>query len=547
MLALLLSLERNLRHMWQAFLAARFWRGRGWPVLVWLLTASLGVGMVYWAGVRWGPGATTDGLIYLTVARNLRWLGRAVVLQPGHRWETVTLWPPGYPLSIAGFLPLAERLFPQAPRGLWDPPEAAARAAWLLHMTALAVLLALAVREVHRVTRHPLPTAGLALLVATAFPVLRMYTWVHSETVFLVQMFLAAWSLQAWVETPASRRRAVLTGLLAAWAVAVRWVGVAMVPWMLTVYLTQARGRRDRVALLAFLAAAGLPVAGLVLATVLASGAVTGRTPGWYPPRYADWLRAARTVAEWVQPPFQELPDALWFLRAGMVLAAALGVILAGVWALRRDPVDRDEAARYRAFLFLWSAWVLWYWTVFLASRTVLEPKVELKLRLLVPVYVPLLLLVGVAAWVLVRERWWLVPLVLLAWLHLLRTARAYDDFYIPLWHRRGAAWRTAALQTTDLWPALRRVPPQVAFYTNKWVVVDFYTARPTYPLLSSTSLKDLKETCALFVLVGDPDQDRQVIAWSQTLARQGFPQWGRWPVAVVHRTPNAGCPIAKP
>ena len=123
-----------------------------------------------------------------------------------------------------------------------------------------------------------------------------------------------------------------------------------------------------------------------------------------------------------------------------------------------------------------------------------------------------------------------------------MRVNKAYDAFYLRKWHKGGASWRVAAYQQAPFWGALRDLPPEVAFYTNKWVVVDFYTGHPTRPLLHPPPVEEVRGTCAVYVLLGNTRLDRQLAALVEDFRRAGFPLWGQWEMATVFVPPGSTC-----
>ncbi len=552
----------RLQRLWERLHKARLWQRPFWAWLAWALGSLLADGLVYWSGQRWGLAATTDGLTYLILARNWYRFGVIGFARPEGGWQIITLWPPGYPLALAAVLGLG-----------WQPVE---RAAWVLNLVLVSALLALVARAVFAVTRHAWPTLALTVALAVAYPLLHIYAWVRAETLFLVQLLLAGWALAAWQEHP-SARKAVLVGLLAAWAVTVRWVAVAFVPWAAWVAwaehhrIVPAERRRQAIA---FALAAGLPIAGLFLATRVASGAMAQRRVAWHPPSPANWWRLVETLAGWVTLPFRHLSPASTVGRAAALVLLATGVV---VLAYRRGQMSTEP--RVRAWRWLARRWGLWipvYFGVLVAAISLVAPFVWLKLRLLLPIFVPLVLLVGVAAWRLLSPRWWSAGLLLVVWLSWLRLAKAYDVFYARKWHNQGGGWRSEVVQTSPLWAAVRHLPEQVLLYSNQERVLAFYTDRPAHLLTGQPPMKHgqaldcdpitgrcrplagytqpdqwaallaqhLQGRCAAIVIVGDPTQEPRLEPTVADL-RAHFPLVWQAPTAgLIFAAPAASCPL---
>ena len=539
-------LYRWTEQAWLRFAFAPWWQHPGWVLLGIGLGVMLGVGLVYWSGARWGPGATTDGLTYLILARNLQRFKAVGFLTPSGGWEPVTLWPPGYPLAIRALMPFTHGDAVQAVR-------------WL-SLAFLALLVALVAREVYEATHHAFPTVAVTLWAATAFPILRMYAWIHSEEIFLVQILLASWAVTAWLRRP-SYRRAVLAGLLAAWATSTRWIGVVFVPWMLTAFYLG--GGREAIRskmrqVLAFLLAAGVPIGALFWATKVASGNVASRKIGWHPPSAAKWRVAAQTVVGWVTPPFREYTDAQLALRAAIILGAAALLVAVALYRLRHaSPGEPGHAQKF--FLQRWAAWVLWYIPTLIVAITLVAPQVWMHLRILSPAFLGLLLLVGVAAWGLLARRWWGALLLLVLFVQVMRVNKAYDSFFLVYkWHRQGALLRSATYQKAEIWSLLRALPPEVTFYSSKWRETYYYTDRPAYALDANIPrtpedfrqlAHQLQGTCTALVVVtiyNSPEQDPNTRALIQGLTAY-FPLWRQVEGGLVFTAPAPSCPQAFP
>ncbi len=538
-----LGIWSRLQREWQRLREMAVWRWGGWAVAVALGAAALAVGLVYRSGQQWGPGATTDGLTYMLLARNLRRFGAVGFLRPGGGWEPVTLWPPGYPLLMAWFMRFTQGNEVQAAR-------------WV-NLIFLGALVGLLVRELWATLRHVFPVALATLWLATAFPLLRMYAWVHSEAVFLVQVLLVAWAMAAWRRSP-TMRRAVLTGLLVAWAVTVRWIGVALFPWVLSVTWWWVRRRpalRQRLwpQAVGFLAAAGVPVVALLWASRTASGKLASRTVGWHPPSAAKWHRAAETVVSWVTPPFQKFSTTALVGGALLLLVGALGLGVWAWWKARQEPLE--EADRIRGFLWQWGTWAFWYWAVLLVAMTLVEPGVWMHLRILSPVFLAFGLVVGVGLWQVLARHWWGFVVLLYIFARLLQVNKAYDAFFLwRKWYNQGALLLSRAVQTADMWPALRDLPPQVTLYSNKWRETYFYTDRPANPLICPSEedeeawvtnlAQQLEGQCAVLALIAintTVDQDAQVQCLQRLLAPV-FPLDRSLESGLIFRAPRATC-----
>lgn len=458
--------------LWERFRNHPLWEHPLPVALVTLAAIGLGLGLVYKATENWGPGANSDGLTYLVLARELHRRGRYGFPLPHGGLDPVSHFPPGYPLAIAVFM-----TFTHGDEAL---------AALAVNMASLALVLALAAYEVYRATRHLFPTATTVLWLGVSFHLLRMFAGVWSEALFLAQIMAMAWAMERWRQR-AGPSRSVLTGLLAAWSVSNRWLGLVLPAWTL-VYLAWAwrkqrpTGWKQQVG--AFLAASGGPILGLMLASRLADGAVASRTLGWHPPDTQRWLQAAYTLASWLVPHYRTFtPQEAVVRSAGLLVGLGLLVFLARIQA-PAFPQRKRNLEPLEAFFVRWGSFAVLYALGLVTAIAFLDASTPMDWRLLAPEHLALSLLAGVAAWF-ALARWWPLALVLLwAWVHMMRTAKVDDEFFLlGRWHRAGALLRGEGWQTLDAWPALRSLPPKVPVYTNEREETLYYADRPAFRL----------------------------------------------------------------
>ncbi len=459
--------------LWQWLREHPLWRH---PWVSWLGAfgaTGLGLGLVLYATWNWGPGANSDGLSYLVLARYIQRAGIYGYPYPDGTWKIMGHFPPGYPLLIAALLP-------------WAGDEATA-ALWV-NLLSLAAVVLLTTREVYRTTRHAFPTLATAFWVAAAFPLVRIFAWVLSEAPFLALMLLISWAAEAWTRTW-SRRRGLLVGLLVAWGVYVRWIGLVFLPWVTFLagytWFRTRRGPSSELlrTLVPFWTAAGLPIGLLFMATRLASGALAARALRWHPPGQETWLQAAQTVSAWVASPFVEF-------SAGQALLRASGLLLLLViltWITIRQKAHRATpgapTSQIPPFLFRWWTFVAWYILTLVGAITFMDASTPMDWRLLVPVFLALSLLAGVVVWQALGPWWPTALLVAWVWVHLLRTYKVTHELYLTKWHRGGAVLRTEAWQKADVWPVLRNLPKEVALYTNEDIETRYYADRPLWLL----------------------------------------------------------------
>ncbi len=452
--------------MLKKFVAWPGWESPHLAALAAAGSAALAAAIVLWVSAFWGLGANSDGLAYLILTRSLAaWKGYGYP-QPGGGIKPMTHFPPGYPLTLAGLTAL----------GL--TPE---NAALVVSVAGFAALIGFAGWAMYRLTRHAWPVAGLTAWLAVGFGMLRIYSWVLSETLFMAWLFFVGWALARWQAGP-SRRRALLAGLAAGWLVYIRWVGLVAPVWVVLV-MAWAGWRRKAVAWgEAALAGAGGALPPLLLLAVnhLWAGAATNRRILWHPPDAAKWRAALQTLAAWLGGAFV-FPRAVPWGWGVLVLAGVLAVVGAG-WR-RGWPRESAAGRRFRALLLRWGGFIGLYFAALVAAITFADAATPMDWRLLAPLLPPASLLAGAALWGLLRSRPRAAAAAAAVWAAFLLATLAADHaaFFDARWG--GVALRSFRWQQAKIWEDARALPPDAFLLTNELEAALYYTRRPALPL----------------------------------------------------------------
>ncbi len=506
----------NLRQILGKVQPARLLRWQGWrgpwPVLAGALAAALvGDGVVGWATQRWGPGANSDGLTYLVLARSL-FAGAGYGLPSAQGGvKPMTHFPPGYPSAIAALMGLTQG----------DEARAALWVGWL----SLAVLVFLAAWLTYRATGRAAPAVGVASWLAVGYGLLRLYPYVFSEALFLPSLLVVAWLMARWQARP-GYARAVAVGLALAWLVAVRWVGLMAFAWVAwdTYWAWRSRPLRETGPQMAVALGSGaLPVALWVARNRRLAGSATNRPLAWHPPTPEKWTQAWETWRGWVEPLVYKWGDPSTV--AGPLAALALGALLWAWWRVRRE-----DASPCWPWMRRWAGFALWYALALSGSLTLVDAASPLDYRLLSPLYLALTLLLALALARLLRGQPLLGAVLAVGWVAALWWGLKYDKrAFMPL-HLHGEWLRKARWQQAEIWGAVRRLPPEAVILTNEYPETLYYTRRPAHALLipqvRGHRVYFYNEVTAEYQPTAYPSLE----AWAQDLGRP----WAGRCVAVV-------------
>ena len=346
------------------------------------LAALVGAAIALARQATRGALLNLDSLNYLATARNLL-DGQIFIDFTGSAYA---MWPPLYPLTLTA-----------ASLGITDPLTVAGPLS--LAIFALTIFL------VGRYLRRRLSSGYLAVwacfALALSIPIIDSTAWVWSESLFIL---LAALALMRADDYLAGGKRSALlwAAIFGALAWQTRYIGV-VVPAVICLALLLHPGaslprRFARIGLVSLIAV--LPMAAWLARNYLLTGSLTAHQPPVeysLPELAADWLGAlwiwARyDNADWVQVEWLSfLPSASAALLIAMLAAIAVGCVLA-----RRFGGTRTLSAR-RALL-LFGGFALAYAAIFFALMATGRPHHGVFFRFLTPLYLPLVVVVAVAA-----------------------------------------------------------------------------------------------------------------------------------------------------
>lgn len=428
-----------------------------------VLAACAGAAGTLLATAR-GPDTYGDGYYYVLTARRMnQGLGYTV---PGPEGQAVAMrqWPPLYPalLSLGSALGL-------------DVLDAG-RAVNAASFAAVVLLAGLCLRGRVR----PGVAAGAALLMVASQANWPIWVACYTEPLFLA-LLLGSLVLLGRRLDGGAWWTVALSALLAGAAFLTRF---ATFPWIALAGLAlllngRATWRRRLAEGVLYGLVACLPVALWTLHLHLTDGPAANRPLVFHPPERIHLEQARDTLLAWLVPPRL---TGRWQAAALAILAA--GVVLLGglFWRSRVQRPDQETPAGSfrRADVRLLGGWVLAHLLFTLFSITFLDVGIRLAVRTFFPIYVPVVVLLALAAeWALRRAHGrafsrtaaavsagYLMVAVLCAGEWVWQSARGGVGYF------RDHHVRSAVLQH------IRTLPPEVRVYTNDIGALYFLAGR---------------------------------------------------------------------
>lgn len=381
----------------------------GLAALILTLLIAVGAAAVFWQTTRWGIGLGSDSLAYIGGARNLL-AGDGYTRTTGaYEQVPITHFPPFYSLSLAAI----GRLLNLDPLQAARPWHAALFLAGAL-LTALAFAL---------MARRPW-MAPLGAVLFAANPVFfETFAWGLSEALYLVLLLASLLTMAAYLRHR-SRPILILAAALIALIYLTRYAGLALILTGLLALLVIHTGRRsDRIDLAIFLGITLAPIALLTLVNTLVAGSAVNRGFTWHPPAIGELRLAVRGIWEWLLPAKflagrdPELPP---YVRAFVLLLASLLILTGALLVRARRAARRDSAMTFlHGLSLLATLHIVIYAVLLLANWTLVDASTPVDHRILSPIYLSLLLLIGSGFALLIQSRarllqWLALPLALL-------------------------------------------------------------------------------------------------------------------------------------
>ena len=424
------------------------------------LAALVGAAIALARQATYGALLDLNSINYIATARNLL-DGQIFIDFAGSAYA---MWPPLYPLTLA-----------IASLGVADPLTIAAP----LNAAMFALTIFLIGQYLRRRLTSGYMVAWACFALALSIPIVDATATARSETLFIL---LATLALTRSDDYLAHNKTSALLWVAAFGALAwqARYIGVA-VPAAICLALLLQHGaslprRFARIGVVSLIA--GLPMAAWLLRNYLLTGSLTSHQPpvDYSLPGLA--LEAGGRLWDWVYfaPEWAEI-DRLAFLPAtsAALLLATLGAIAVG-WVLARALRGATTADALRAQL-LFGGFALAYAAIFFALLATGRPHHGVESRFLTPLYLPIVVIVAVAADGLMA---------------FLREGGLRDGEIARRWRMALRLAGVALLAALTLWLAGQSVPNARAIV---WANSDeFQRGYATQPWISSPTLSRIDE-----------------------------------------------------
>lgn len=416
-----------------------------------------------------GLGLSDDAIAYVAGARSL-------LAGEGYReaWlesnQPVTHFPPGFSGTLA-LLGLVSGLDPL--RG--------ARFINAILFGVNAVLLGLLG---WRMTKSSLAGIVLAALFIANDSLLRVHAVAMSEPLFLFFSLLAFLFFDLYFE----KEKAGLligAGALSGLAYLTRYSGLALAATFLAALFLIHDTWRKRLSGAALYLAGFIPWAiGWAVRNSLLGGTATNRSLAWHPPTVENIELGVRTFAEFLVPilewkrPLIKMP--FFFPSVLAILGAGLLVWL--VWrafTLASSVKENEETLSFTNILYIFG-----YLAAVLSSISLFDASTPLKVRILAPIFLPLLLLLaGAGRWLWNRRGRIERGVVLALVMFLLSVSAVSQARAVAELSRGGTGYASFQWYDSEVMAALRQLPDDVDIYTNEPGAVYLYTGRGAHVL----------------------------------------------------------------
>ncbi len=347
-------------------------------IWIFLLVAVSGFGVYLIKEMtQYGLSLHADSFSYLTATEQLAGSGRYGRVSGYGEFRPTTHFPPMYSVAVA----VVQRM------GLDSYSSARVLNGGLFGLTIFVFGMG-----IFLVTKSVVLSIYGALLTAVSPVLMDMYSWAHSEPLYILLTIGFLISLTLFINKPKSRTL-ILLALIAAAAVLTRYIGISLILGgiIALILLPSERARKSRWRDVGtFVTISILPVGLFLFRNILLTGNATNRpAPFWHPPGLEEWTGAVNVVLEWMFPKDLILsvpPGAnmIVLLTIGILAYLGLGKSVAG---------ETSSSGLSRIFIFVSLLFSLIYTILVVMTVLFFDTMTLLNQRILSPIYLPVLML----------------------------------------------------------------------------------------------------------------------------------------------------------
>jgi 4-amino-4-deoxy-L-arabinose transferase-like glycosyltransferase len=410
----------------------------------------------------WGIGIRHDSLPYLTAAQSLAADGCLCRIGGGHELKPLVHFGPLYPILLWAVTLLSR--------------DVLVSARWI-GSVLYGLNLALWGGLVHHGTGRFWAGALVSTLLAASLVTLQVHDAAMSEPLFLAILAVGLLVLTRYLVS-GERRWLYLAAAAVAAAVLTRYAaGSIILLAVASVLLLRRAPWKERLADAARLGiAASLPTALWMVRNQIAAGTATNRTLNWHPITIDHLRTFLQVVTAWFTP----RTYSHWL--EGAVLLALLVGAAAFLWGNRTNEWGRANRSAILGLLLVGVAGV--YPAYVAISKSFLDDSIPVDDRMLAPMYVSLMALLGVIAALVGRyrrARWVLLPALALLLIGALPHMLGRTGDKLSSMRQDGVLFASRAWAESESMAWVRGLPEEAVVYSNRADIVQFLASRPVY------------------------------------------------------------------
>ncbi|OGO20092.1 MAG: hypothetical protein A2Z14_04705 [Chloroflexi bacterium RBG_16_48_8] len=355
-----------------------------------VVIASVGVYLIK-ESTRFGASLHADSFYYLSGAETLASSGDYGRITGTGEFRPITHFPPMFSMVVALVNKLGFDLYPASRIVIGG----------LFGLTVLAIGIGIMVA-----TKSSLFSIYAALLTVASPTLIDMYSWAHSEPLYIFLSIVFLIVLAISMTKSCSRGLLALSAMVAGAAILTRYIGVSiLIVGMIghQIFKFERDRKRRWQDTLLFLVISGLPVGIFLTRNVILTGNATNRPmPFWHPPDFEEWLRGAQTLLEWLFPS-EILLDMSPSVKIIVLITTISGLGFISCFAIKRYPIQKISGGNIRqSFLLLTGIYLFTYSIFVLMTVLFFDIMTLLDQRILSPIYLP-----GLLFLLLILSLWW--------------------------------------------------------------------------------------------------------------------------------------------